>query len=143
MAAPLYYVRLELFDEAVDRHHRSYVSAVLGHSPRTIRCRTTRTLMSIHQRWIPKYVIHIYYLFLFLYSSKATRCRTSRLVEGDRLRAEVPRAERLTRFSYDAPLIAAFMDRWRPETPTFHSPVGEMTLSLEDAAMLVGLPRCW
>jgi hypothetical protein len=28
------------------------------------------------------------------------------------------------------------MDRWRPETHTFHFPVGEMTLSLEDAAML-------
>jgi hypothetical protein len=56
------------------------------------------------------------------------------------LRAEVPRAERLTRFNYDAPLIAAFMDRWRPETHTFHFPVDEMTLSLEDAAMLGGLP---
>jgi hypothetical protein len=62
------------------------------------------------------------------------------LVEGDKLRAEVPRAERLTRFNDDAPLITAFMDRWRPETHTFHVPVGEMTLSLEDIAMLGGLP---
>jgi hypothetical protein len=54
------------------------------------------------------------------------------LVEGDRLRAEVPRAERLTRFNYDAPLIAMFLDRWRPETHTFQFSVGEMTLSLED-----------
>jgi hypothetical protein len=46
----------------------------------------------------------------------------------------------LTRFNFDAPLIAAFMDRWRPETHTFHLPIGEMTLSLEDAAMLGGLP---
>jgi hypothetical protein len=46
----------------------------------------------------------------------------------------------LTQFNYDAPLIAAFMDRWRPKTHTFHFPVGEMTLSLEDAAMLGGLP---
>jgi hypothetical protein len=69
MAAPLEYVRPELFDEAVDRHHRSYVSAVLGGPLSTIRCRTTRTLMPIHQRWIPKYIIHIYYLFLFLYHS--------------------------------------------------------------------------
>jgi hypothetical protein len=45
----------------------------------------------------------------------------------------------LTRFNYDAPLIAAFMDRWRPEMHTFHFPVSEMTLSLEDAAMLGGL----
>jgi hypothetical protein len=42
----------------------------------------------------------------------------------------------LTRFNYDTPLIAAFMDRWRPETHTFHLPVGEMTPSLENAAML-------
>jgi hypothetical protein len=63
MAALLEYVRPELFDEAVDWHHRSYVSAVLGCSPGNIRCRTTRTLMLIHQRWISKYVIHI---FLFL-----------------------------------------------------------------------------
>jgi hypothetical protein len=46
----------------------------------------------------------------------------------------------LTWFNFDAPLITAFMDRWRPETHTFHLPVGEMTLSLEDAAMLGGLP---
>jgi hypothetical protein len=43
-------------------------------------------------------------------------------------------------FNYDAPLIAMFMDRWRPETHTFHFPVGEMTLSLEDAAIFRGLP---
>jgi hypothetical protein len=69
IAAPLEYVRPELFDEAVDRHHRSYVLAVLRGPLGTIRCRTTRTLMPIDQRWIPKYVIHIYYLFLFLYNS--------------------------------------------------------------------------
>jgi hypothetical protein len=69
MDAPLEYVRPELFDEALDRHHRSYVSTVFGGPLDTICCRTTRTLMSIHQRWIPKYVIHIYYLFMFLYNS--------------------------------------------------------------------------
>jgi hypothetical protein len=73
MAAPLEYVRPELFDEAVDRQHRSYVSAVLGRPRGTIRCRTTRTLMPIHQRWIPNYVLHIYYLFLFLYISNCVK----------------------------------------------------------------------
>jgi hypothetical protein len=61
MAAPLDYVWPELFDEMVHRHHRSYVSAVLGSPLGAIRCRTTRTLLSIHPRWIPKYIIHIYY----------------------------------------------------------------------------------
>jgi hypothetical protein len=69
MAAQLEYVRPKLFDEVVDRHHRSYVSAVLGGPLGTIRCRATHTLPPIHPRWIPKYVIHIYYLFLFLYNS--------------------------------------------------------------------------
>jgi hypothetical protein len=73
MATPLEYVRLELFDEAVDRYHRSYVSAVLGGPLGMIGCRMTRTLMSIHQRWIPKYVIHIYYLFLFLCNSNCVK----------------------------------------------------------------------
>jgi hypothetical protein len=73
MAAPLEYVRPELFDETVDRHHRSYVSAVLGASPGSIRFRTTRTLMPIHPRWIPKYVIHFYYLFLFVYHSNCVK----------------------------------------------------------------------
>jgi hypothetical protein len=69
MAAPLDYIQLELFDEAVDRHHHLYVSAVLGGPLSRIRCWTARALMSIHPRWIMKYVIHIYYLFLFLYNS--------------------------------------------------------------------------
>jgi hypothetical protein len=72
MTAPLEYVRPELFDEAVDRHHCSYVSAVLGGLLGMIRCRTTRTLMLIHQWWIPDYVIHIYY-FLFLYNSNCVK----------------------------------------------------------------------
>jgi hypothetical protein len=50
MAALLEYVWPELFDEAVDRQHRSYVSVVLGGPLGTICCRTTRTLIPIHQR---------------------------------------------------------------------------------------------
>jgi hypothetical protein len=61
MVAPLDYVRSELLDEAMDQQHRSYVSAVLGRPLGAIRCRTTRTLLPIRTRWIPKYVIHIYY----------------------------------------------------------------------------------
>jgi hypothetical protein len=73
MAAPLEYVRPELFDESVDQHHRSYVSAVLGGPLGTIHSRTTCTLMSLHQRWIPKYVIRIYYSFMFLYNSNCVK----------------------------------------------------------------------
>jgi hypothetical protein len=73
VAAPLDYVRPELFDEAVDRQHHSYVSTVLGRPLCAIHCRTTRTLLPIHPRWIPKYVIDIYYLFPFLYNSNCVK----------------------------------------------------------------------
>jgi hypothetical protein len=73
MVAPLDYVRAELFDEAVDRHHRSYVSAVLGGPLGVIRCWTTRTLLPIHPSWILKYIIHIYYSFMFLYNSNCVK----------------------------------------------------------------------
>ena len=43
-------------------------------------------------------------------------------------------------FKFDMSLLAALLDRWRPETHTFHLPVGEMTPTLQDVAMLLGLP---
>ena len=40
----------------------------------------------------------------------------------------------------DRSLLTALVDRWRPETHTFHLPCGEMTPTLKDVAMLLGLP---
>ena len=40
----------------------------------------------------------------------------------------------------DRSLLAALVDRWRPETHTFHLPCGEMSPTLQDVAMLLGLP---
>ncbi|XP_062186040.1 protein MAIN-LIKE 1-like [Phragmites australis] len=37
-------------------------------------------------------------------------------------------------------LLTGLVDRWRPETHTFHFPCGEMTVTLRDVAMLTGLP---
>ena len=45
----------------------------------------------------------------------------------------------MTRFAYDYPLLLALVDRWRPETHTFHLPVGEMAPTLQDVALLLGL----
>ena len=43
-------------------------------------------------------------------------------------------------FNYDYSLLAALVDRWRPETHTFHLTVGEMAPTLQDVSYLLGLP---
>ena len=40
----------------------------------------------------------------------------------------------------DRSLLSALVDRWRPETHTFHLPCGEMAPTQQDVAMLLGLP---
>ncbi|RWR97831.1 serine/threonine-protein phosphatase 7 long form [Cinnamomum micranthum f. kanehirae] len=49
----------------------------------------------------------------------------------------------LRRFSYryiSSPLVLAFVERWQPETNTFHMPFGEMTITLDDVRTLLGIP---
>ncbi|XP_058774766.1 serine/threonine-protein phosphatase 7 long form homolog [Vicia villosa] len=41
--------------------------------------------------------------------------------------------------SVDSKLVVAMLERWRPETHTFHLPTGECTIMLEDVSMLFGL----
>lgn len=40
----------------------------------------------------------------------------------------------------DKYLISALVESWRPKTNTFHLPVGEMTITLQDVSCLWGLP---
>ncbi|XP_066162179.1 protein MAIN-LIKE 1-like [Oryza sativa Japonica Group] len=51
-----------------------------------------------------------------------------------------PSSARPERIHIDAALLSALMDRWRPETHTFHLTVGEMVPTLQDVSYLLGLP---
>ena len=37
-------------------------------------------------------------------------------------------------------LVCAMAERWHQETSSFHLPVGEMTITLDDVACLLGIP---
>ena len=40
---------------------------------------------------------------------------------------------------FDWPLITCLVERWQPKTHTFHFPVGEMTITLQDVAIILRL----
>ena len=46
---------------------------------------------------------------------------------------------RLGHIMIDWQLITCLVERWRPETHTFHVPVGEMTITLQDVAIILSL----
>ena len=42
-------------------------------------------------------------------------------------------------FKIDHALVTSFVDRWRPETSTFHFPTGEITITLADVSCFLGV----
>ena len=46
---------------------------------------------------------------------------------------------RLGHIMIDWPLITCLIERWQPETHMFHVPFGEMTITLQDVAIILGL----
>src|SRR5438105_3140611 len=75
---------------------------------------------------------HLLFCFTLRVASLLSLCR---LVEGG------PGADggAKMRFQLDRSLLSALVDRWRPETHTFHLPCGEMAPTLQDVSYLLGL----
>ena len=46
---------------------------------------------------------------------------------------------KLRQVKIDDALVSALVERWRLESHTFHLPVGECTITLEDVALQLGL----
>ena len=95
----------------------------------------------------------VYYLtdiFVFLQLASVLTCRqhVSRFMRewemDSRLRPYIIRSGfygvyRIGHITLDWGLITSLVERWRPETHTFHLPVGEMTITLQDVAVILGL----
>src|ERR1051325_8146708 len=47
---------------------------------------------------------------------------------------------KISNYTIDSKFILALCEGWRLETHTFHLPIGECTVTLEDVYMLIGLP---
>ncbi|WVZ98939.1 hypothetical protein U9M48_044309 [Paspalum notatum var. saurae] len=108
----------------VDSGHRSYMSAVEHKHLATFQCRPPKEYLELDNRWLQR----------LRGAGLLTFCR---LVEGGPIGRHGRGRPRLM---IDNSLITALVDRWRPETHTFHMPCGEMAPTLQDVSYLLGLP---
>nr|CAE03903.2 OSJNBb0026I12.11 [Oryza sativa Japonica Group] len=92
-----------------------YVGAQLG----TFRARTCGELLTVHDSFVERL-------------REAGLLPMCRLVE-----AAAGNADPARRWTVDRSLVAALVDRWRPETHTFHLPCGEVAPTLQDVSYLL------
>ena len=132
--------QLELIDPMIDATHRSQLDN--GQLPPPLGLCTPEHLWRLDERWIPRYFLN--YIAWFIHMSVVfdefcivCRLRAAGLLPLARLVEAT--GDRHARFPMDRALVSALVDHWRPETHTFHLLVGEMTPTLQDVSMLLGL----
>nr|XP_051197044.1 uncharacterized protein LOC127310404 [Lolium perenne] len=107
-----------LLDPLIDQKHRASHFEADPQSMEPLQTRTPKKNWMIHPQW-------------------EDRLKWAGLLPFARL---VEARENVSRLNYDAALITCLVDRWRPETHTFHFRWGEMAPTLQDVSMLLGLP---
>nr|CAE01929.2 OSJNBb0085C12.3 [Oryza sativa Japonica Group] len=97
-------------------------TAVQGAQLGTFRARTCGELLTVHDSFVER----------LREAGLLPMCRLVEAAAGD--------ADPARRWTVDRSLVAALVDRWRPETHTFHLPCGEVAPTLQDVSYLLGLP---
>uniref|UniRef100_A0ACD5TLQ0 Uncharacterized protein n=1 Tax=Avena sativa TaxID=4498 RepID=A0ACD5TLQ0_AVESA len=118
-----------LLNADIDRKHRS---TLFDAEPGSLKHLITRTPMSnwmIHPYWLQR--LKWAGLLPFVHLVEATHTQE---IEGRH------HGFQTTRMGYDGSLLTCLVDRWRPETHTFHFRWGEMAPILQDVSYLLGLP---
>ncbi|KAK1666710.1 hypothetical protein QYE76_054869 [Lolium multiflorum] len=113
-----YMAARSLLDPLIDQKHRASHLEADPQSMEPLQTRTPKKNWMIHPQW-------------------EDRLKWARLLPFARL---VEARDHISRLNYDAALITCLVDRWSPETHTFHFRWGEMAPTLQDVSMLLGLP---
>ena len=124
---------MEFIDPVIDQRHLSNLQD--GQLPLSLCLRTHDELWLLDHRWVPRFVYFVHYMFLpyvFKFGNQYSffyhrLCVVGllpfvRLVERHRHRSAC--------FLVDRALLSAWVDHCRPETHTFHLPIGEVTVTL-------------